>query len=84
MNKEAKIKVLPLESFVLIRVLNSLCKVIINLIQNILIREGMSQYMGGTSNNPMKTLIQLRDSPILVVGSNVENKLAITFKLLIF
>jgi hypothetical protein len=80
-NKDIKIKVLPLNSLVLIKFLNSLCKVRVSLIHNIFIREGINQYMGGIIKSPKKILIQFIDKPKFVEGSKVENKFAIIFKL---
>jgi hypothetical protein len=78
-NKDTKIKVLPLILFALIRVLNSLCKVIMILIHNRFIREGISQYIEGISINPNKVLIQFNLILKLVVGSKELNKFVIIF-----
>lgn len=83
-NRDTKNNVLPLDLSSLISVLNSLCRIMVNLIQNILIRDGISQYIGGTSKNPMKILIQFIDKPRLVEGSKVENRFAIIFRILFF
>lgn len=80
-NIEIKIKEVPLKFCVLIRVLNSLCKIIIILIHNKLIREGINQYLGGSNKIPIQALIQFIERLKFVVGSKVENKFVIIFNL---
>jgi len=81
-NKLIKNKVLPLWLLFLIKVLNSLCKILIRIIQIILKREGISQYIGGITKKISKDLNQFIDIKEKVVGSKEENKLVIIFKLL--
>lgn len=78
-NNEIKISVFPLIDSLLINTLNSLCKVIIILIQSIFIRDGINQNIGGIINSPINELIQFNDINILVDGSKEENKFAIIF-----
>lgn len=78
-NKEIKIKVVPFKFELLIKILNSLCKVIIILIQIIVKREGINQYIDGKIKIPIKALNQLSDKLKFVVGSKEENKFAIIF-----
>ena len=78
-NNEIKINVLPLELILPIKILNSLCKVIIILIQIKVKREGINQYIEGIIKMPIKVLNQFRESLKLVVGSKEENKFAIIF-----
>lgn len=61
-NNDTKIRVLPLKLLVLIKVLNSLCRAINSLIQNILIREGLNQYASGITKIIKFILIQFKDT----------------------
>lgn len=81
-NSEIKIKVLPLWLKVPNKVLNSVCKVLIILIQININRDGINQKEIGIISNPKNVLIQFNDKlKILVDGSNVENKLVIIFNI---
>ena len=74
-----KINVLPLEFFPK-RILNSLCKVLIIMTQNICGREGVSQNIGGIIVNPRKILNQFMDRLKFVEGSKEEKRFAIIFR----
>lgn len=82
-NSEIKIKVLPLIWLFPKRTLNSLCKVKIILFHIKLYRDGISQYIHGININPNKVLSQFREDPIKVLGSNVENRSVIIFRLIV-
>lgn len=76
--------VLPLNFGELIIFLNSKWRIVIILIQNILIREGIIQYIGGITIKPIKILIQFNDKNRFVDGSKDENKFAIIFNYCVF
>lgn len=78
-NKDTKIIDLPLNSGVLIKFLNSICRVETILIHTILIREGTSQNIGGIIIIPKKVLNQFIEKLKFVVGSKVENRFVIIF-----
>jgi len=75
-NRLVKKIVLPLNTGVLIKTLNSLCKSWFIRIHIIEIREGISQYIGGIIKIINKDLIQFKEK-IIVDGSKVENKFII-------
>lgn len=76
------IKVVPLNLWIPINILNSLCKVWKILFQNNVIREGKNQKIIGKNNNPNIELIQLKEIlKIFVDGSKIENKFIIIFSL---
>lgn len=77
--RDTNIKVLPLILKFLIKILYSLCKVIIILIHKIFNREGISQNIEGIIKIPIKDLNQFNDKLKFVAGSKEENKLAIIF-----
>jgi hypothetical protein len=52
---------------------------VISLIHSIFIREGISQNIGGIIKIPSMTLIQFKEKFKFVIGSKVENRLAIIF-----
>lgn len=76
-NRAIKIRVLP---GVFIKILNSLWRNIIILIQIIFIREGENQKNGGIINSPIKVLNQFKLKWKFLEGSNVLNKFAIIFR----
>lgn len=78
-NKEIKIKVAPKIELFPIKVLNSLCNVIIILIQVNEYRLGINQNEIGIIRIPKIVLSQFKDKLKEVEGSNVENKFAIIF-----
>lgn len=79
-NREIIIIVIPLE-FVPINILNSLCNLLIILVNNISVEFGNNQNLMGINIIHVNDLIQLIDILVDVAGSNVENKLVITFSL---
>jgi hypothetical protein len=82
LNKEIKIKVLPLWPVEPSKVLNSLCRVNKILFQIMWYRDGINQKEQGINNNPKNVLNQFNDKlKIVVEGSNTENKLVIIFNL---
>lgn len=76
--------VLPWDVLLLIRILNSLCKINIILFQRILDREGIKKKRGGMNSIPMTVLIQFIERLKLVEGSNDENRFIIIFRFLVF
>jgi len=68
----------PLYLF-LIRVLNSLCKIIIKLFQKVNHRDCKNQYLCGIKKINIKILNQFNDIYKLVDGSKDENKFLIIF-----
>lgn len=80
-NKEIKINELPLLIFLYpIKVLNSLWSADKILFHKIKCREGIIHMEVGINNNPKKVLVQFNERlPMLVDGSNTENKLVIIF-----
>lgn len=81
-NKLIKMNVLPLNPIGPIRVLNSLCNVIVILFHIYLIRLGINQNLNGITKNPKIVLNQFNErEKIDLVGSNTENRLVIIFNL---
>lgn len=73
---------MPLNWDVPNKVLNSLCRVIKILFQNIDIRDGNNQNNIGKNNNPNNVLNQFKDKlKMFVEGSKIENKFIIIFRL---
>lgn len=74
-----KIRVLPWDLLFLIKILNSLCNVIIIEVHKIWSREGINQNIGGIIIIPINVLSQFNDKLKFVEGSKVENKFIIIF-----
>lgn len=79
LNKEIKINVDPLILLLAIKTLNSLCKVLIILIQIIFIRDGINQNILGNKSKPKKVLNQFKFKLKFVEGSKELNRLVIIF-----
>ena len=81
-NKLIKINLLPLNPFGPIKVLNSLCNVLMILFHKNDIRLGIIQKDIGIIKNPNNLLDQLRERlKIDLVGSKTENRFVIIFNL---
>lgn len=74
-----KINELPWLFFIFIKILNSLCKVLIILYHINWNREGINQNNIGINKNPNIVLSQFKGKYKVVIGSNTENKLVIIF-----
>lgn len=63
------------------RALNSVCRIIINLLHNKDHREGEAQYIKGIKRIPNKVEVQFKGKLNLEEGSKIENKLVIIFRI---
>lgn len=83
-NNEIKINVLPLYGE-FIRILNSMCSLLIISIHKRFNRDGINQNIDGINIKPINVLVQFNDKlKVEVAGSNTENRLVIIFNLLNF
>jgi len=73
----------PLFSFRFLRIVFiSWCSLFISNLNIILFREGINQILVGISRSPIAVLVQFSGRLLIsVVGSQIENKFLITFKL---
>jgi len=78
-----RINEFPLFSFPFLRIVFiSWCSLLISNLTIILFREGINQILVGISSSPIVVLVQFSGGLLIsVVGSKIENKFLITFRL---
>ena len=81
MSRDTNITVVPIVIGCPIRVLNSLCNVLLADRSKIFFLLGKIQYRGVRKNKIMRELIQLNEIPHRAEGSKLENKFVIIFSL---
>jgi len=82
-NSDVRINEFPLFSFPFLRIVFiSWCSLFINSLTIILFREGINQILVGINSSPIAVLVQFSGRLLIsVVGSKIENRFLITFRL---